>query len=179
MIILSIDPGTIHLGITIFKLDKDLNIENLKTIELLLKEDNKNITMPNLSYRVHKFSKEFRELLKEYHPNTVAFETPFINFRRPASVIPLAMIMGLITTIALDYDPYIYIHKISPSEVKNAIGAKGNSDKDGVLKAIKKNKEISKHINLDNISDHEVDSIAVGYGFLKIFRKTPSIFITG
>jgi Holliday junction resolvasome RuvABC endonuclease subunit len=68
---------------------------------------------------------------------------------------------------------------VEPSRVKQAVGAKGNANKDGVKEAVRKNKEIIEalDVSIELLTPDAVDSIAVGYHLFCTFRdnKIPLI----
>lgn len=165
--VIGIDPGSSTTGIAVVDIDKDFNIVSINT-ECLDASKEKTVFKRNhnLEYRLSYMSDKL-DIILGADVVAISIEMPFINPRRMGSVIPLARLLGIIMNISLKYSPYRLIHKISPSEVKNAIGAKGNADKDAVLDAILSYKEVSDVIDCNSITEHEVDAIAVAIGLIK------------
>jgi len=169
--LLGIDPGTSTLGLSIFHLNSDLEIERIDT-ECINTAREKTVFRENanLEYRIAVIGKEIERVLVTHNPVGMAIEMPFINPRRIGSVIPLARLLGVLMDRSIQTNPYRMIYKKSPSEVKNAVGAKGGADKDAVLLAVQQIDEIDRLIELDKLTDHEIDAIAINYGFLKSLR---------
>ena len=169
--LLGIDPGTSTLGLAIFHLNTELEIVKIETRCInTTKEKTKFRENANLEYRIAVIGHEIEAALTTYRPVGMAIEMPFINPRRIGSVIPLARLLGVLMDRSIQSNPYRMIYKKSPSEVKNAVGARGGADKDAVLAAVQNIKEISDLIKLEDLTDHEVDAIAINYGFLKSLR---------
>ena len=165
--IIGIDPGSTTAGIATLEINKNFDIISIKTecidaakVKTTFSRNN------NLEYRLKYMSDRLNILLSGDDIEAISIEMPFANPRRMGAVIPLARLLGIIMNISLSYSPYRLIHKISPSEVKNSVGAKGNADKDGVLEAILKIDEITNHIDLNMITEHEVDAIGVAKSLL-------------
>jgi len=169
--LMGIDPGTSTLGVAILELDNQFNITSIIT-RCIDASKQKTIFRENanLEYRISVIGNEIEHDLNKYNPIGMAIELPFINPRRISSIIPLARLLGVLMDKSINNNPHRMIYKKSPSEVKNAVGAKGGADKDAVLEAILKIDEISDKIDLESMTDHEVDAIAVTYGFLKSLR---------
>ena len=174
--IIGIDPASTHIGVAIFYLDPiTLKIYDIETIHL-------NVTRPvientyneGILYRLKELREEIGNILEIYKPFLVSIESPYINrMTSPSAVIPLARALETIKESIIDYDPNLTIIGVTPSEGKNAIGAKGGAKKDGVLEAMKKHSVINKlFTGMDTVTDHEIDAIAIGYyGYLKLIEN--------
>ena len=171
--IIGCDPGTTYTGVAILELRlPDLEIVSIKTHLI----DMYGITNPlmlntDLQSRLNYLYGKFNMLLNYVNPFSVSIESPFINRFRPQAVVPLSQSLMALELAAMHHNPYLMITKYPPSTIKNAVGAKGGADKIGVLDALWKVEEVSKLINLNNITEHEVDGIAIAYTNLRLLRN--------
>lgn len=169
----SIDGGTSTVGLTYFKVEDGQMV--ILTTHLLdvrrddLKYEYIKIRNGELACRLVRLKDLFEGWLDQlpHPPKLVFYESHFMNPRRPTSVIPLVKFMALVENCLMDRG--IQMETIAPQEMKRFVGVKGKlskADKDAVKKAIKQlmvNQEIS-IVPLDHISEHEIDSIGIGYG---------------
>jgi Holliday junction resolvasome RuvABC endonuclease subunit len=75
------------------------------------------------------------------------------------------------SSVIMQYDMDISIIDYPPSIIKKAVGANPLGNKSPVFNALSKNKEISNIVNLDLLTEHCVDSIAIAYTMLIEIRK--------
>ena len=73
----------------------------------------------------------------------------------------------------MSHNRFIKIYKYPPKLIKYHIGAKGNADKDMMLAKVATIPEITKFINPYTVSEHEIDSLAIGYITIDFIRKDP------
>jgi Holliday junction resolvasome RuvABC endonuclease subunit len=175
--ILGIDPSTNHVGICVMDINsvgfKIFNIETT-TIELGNVET-VNMFNPNQYYRLNILTNILTELIQFYKPNIVAYENPFIDRFRMSSAIPLGQSIECIEKATFDYNPNMVIARYSPHSVKKAVGTKKNKTKQPVLDAMNLVNEITKCLNPNIITEHEVDATAIAYATLHDIRKNPMI----
>lgn len=176
--IVGTDPGTNTTGVATFTLDNNLNIIAIESFTLdssrCVHERGTNL---HLDYKTVAISNRLERHLLAVNPVAVSVESPFIFMKRPTSIIPLARVMDTIVSTVLRLSPHTYVKRVPPSSVKNAIGAKGNADKDMMYYTLKNHPELSNYFNIDNISEHEIDSIAVCYALLLEMRSNDTVMI--
>lgn len=171
--IMGIDPGSRNLGIAIFYINSyTLDIEEIIPIPISLNKyfiysSNKS----SLTNRLHYLRQEFKEILEAYNPVAISIESGFINPRMPGAVIPLASAITIMSSVIMQYDMDISIIDYPPSIIKKAVGANPLGNKSPVFNALSKNKEISNIVNLDLLTEHCVDSIAIAYTMLLEIRR--------
>lgn len=159
--IIGIDPGTINLGVSIIKLEHSTNnILDINTYNIRVKGK------VSLGNRILNISDTLYNIFLEYKPSRVAIETPFVSMRRINAAIPLARLYQqlLNSTIEASRKGNFELVQvdISPVEAKMAYGGNLRTDKDTMLKLLKGYKDVVKHLdNVDSLSEHEVDAIAV------------------
>lgn len=177
--ILSVDPGTQNLGLTAsiadFKnrefevitsqtidIDRLVNINNAHLVEVY----NKYSVMMDVVYSL------IYEAVKQYNPDWVICESPYMNSRFPLPYALLTLCTQTINKAVKDYSTSIGFSLVDPASVKKEIGAKGNSgDKTAVKTAILTHPAIVSNIDLSLLDEHSCDSIAIGYyGFSQYLK---------
>lgn len=173
---ISIDPGS-NLGVSIYTLNAiDHSIVNITTHTLpvntyLDKDDNVNkLLNKSLLIQQHCLS-----LAKIYNPIFICVESAFANMRFPKAVIQLSQIINTIEMTFYTYNPMVKIFRYPPKYVKLCVGATGNADKDAMLLTVSEIKEISTHVDTSFISEHEIDSLAIGYTGILTVRTYPHL----
>lgn len=178
MFILGIDPGSNHAGLAAIEIDDTCQIKSITTHHIDVSKDNaSNLYTAPIVARLHRLEVMVEHFIDRYQPFCVASEHPFINVRRPGSVIPIARALSLIENTVYKYDKHILQFPMRPGEVKKAVNAKNFKGKEPMLDAVSAIQEITEHIDVSEITDHEVDAIALAYGFLNHLREHPEILI--
>lgn len=175
--IMGIDPGSRNLGIAIFYIDI-YTLDILEIIPIPISLNKYNIYANNrngLTSRLFYLRQEFTDILMAYSPVAISIESGFINPRMPGAVIPLASAITIMSSVIMQYDFETSIIDYPPSIIKKAVGADPHGNKSPVFNALSKNKEISNIINLDLLTEHCVDSIAIAYTMLIEIRKEGTI----
>ena len=110
-------------------------------------------------------AKVLGDLLVHYDIDAVVFEAAYHS----VSLIAYESLLfygRVIRRISSDYDWDLLIESKSPSTVKKVNGVNGkSSDKNLVTEAVRANSNIiiPDSINLDNLTEHAVDAIAIAY----------------
>lgn len=177
--IIGIDPGSNTLGAAIITATDSGTITAIESFLFNIhhiQEDRKN---NKLIRKLHYIRSMIIDLLEEYAPVVaVSLESPFIYNSRPAAVIPLSSIKGVIEETCITFNPEILLRTITPSEVKTSIGVHGNSgNKEDILNALVAIPEISSKIDLTLLTDHEWDAITIAYDTLNLYRTNPYKFL--
>jgi len=168
--ILSIDPGSSHVGFAVLDLTNTNRI-TLKHVEtfnpnkhLLDVKDVIEQHGPRFA-RILKINQFFYELMELYKPDIIVCEAPFYNRLRPGAFKALVEVISSLQHTVYDYDPSVMFHTTDPSTVKKSVGVKGTSgDKEAIRSAISHlNIFYGDTIALEVLDEHSVDAIAVGY----------------
>ena len=148
--ILSIDPGLINIGYTIYDLD---NASIVKSSELTIKEK-------ALIDRLAISCNFFMELFNSYQFNVFLYEQPTLK-NCGSSGQHINFNLG--TIISLAAINQCTIKSFSPKEIKKLVAGNGNADKKDVALSV------SNYFNVENdfTSNHASDSLAVLMSYLK------------
>jgi Holliday junction resolvasome RuvABC endonuclease subunit len=178
--IFSIDPGTTMLGVAVITIDINtcqiiqsnamtLNGDRLSR-ELYWLKDN----MGDRFSRIYAIENQLVDLLNYYQPLIVASESPFINQRFPAAGIALTEVICAIRSALYRHDIWKTLKIVSPSEVKNAAGAKGNCDKQTMLAKIISLADALRYngaVPIQSLDEHSIDALSVGFYEFKQLEK--------
>lgn len=173
--LLSIDPGTVDVGIAISELTTGVGMKVLTTTNLAMK------TLLT-EERIREVSRKFaiREIIREcilahlieWQPTAVISEVPYLN-ESLNSFLSLYE-CNLATREAVQkYSSSVRFIGVDPSSAKKALGIPGNSgDKELVYARVTS----APHIDLSDVipkqmSQHEVDAILIGNYYYQHFEK--------
>lgn len=186
--ILSIDPGTLTMGICVLQLDLHTLKFSFATTETLRldKEVKRNARLENISdhlgnttARLLAIEEILPRILTKYNIRDIVAEDAYsaINVSTYATLIEcqVAIRKGL-----LKVSPELVLNLVKPSAAKKNVGVKGNSsDKSEVRAAVKERllPYLDESINIDTISEHECDAIIIGYFYLKVLIETGAVVI--
>jgi len=157
--ILGIDPGLGNTGVCVMCID----LTTMKIVDIHTNV----IVLDNLEERNDRTIKLYNyivDIMARYNIMSVTCESSYIHMTRPGAVIPVSIAIDTVCRAVYSYK--VPFTLIPPSNVKQGIGAKGNAKKDEMLEATKKNTDITRLYSsemLKNITDHEIDAIAVCY----------------
>lgn len=171
--IFGIDPGSRNIGVSIFFINPhDLSIARVIPVQICLdKYNNYNFQNSLLHIRLLSLAKEINRLLKAFNPVAIGIESCFINPGRLGAVIPLASALSVISTSIILHDSNIKLIEYTPSIIKKTIGADPHANKDPIMEALERIEEINDIINLDLLTEHTIDGIAIGCTLLKEIRE--------
>lgn len=166
--LLSIDPGTDTLGVSVFDVDLRQKRKVLVTaftytaskhIDGLL--DNSQWEMIDEKYlRLQRHYGHMLDILNYYQPHLIYHENAFMG-KFPKAYEGLVQCLSEIKRAAKDYNPYIPVTGLAPMEAKSYIGG---ISKDQVLNSVKRIKDLENLYPIINtLDEHAVDSIAIGY----------------
>jgi crossover junction endodeoxyribonuclease RuvC len=144
-ILLSCDIGYRNLGFSVIEAEK----ENLK----LLYAENFVTTGKTISENLSEIATHFKQLVKQYKPNTYIFEDPVM---KGATGAKLNQVIGVLRYLSYKYELAEFCYK--PTEVKKAVTSGGGADKQQVIDAVEKVFPERKFPLRDN---HCADSTAV------------------
>ena len=176
--IMGIDPGSRNVGVSIFNvLPEDDNHDIKFTVNKVLTfsinidiEDDVGIHELILD-RLKKLSNIIKTVYRLYNPTVVAMESAFINTSRMGAVIPLAQAIYAIQSTIYSIDRSSKVITLPPGLIKKIFGSK-QVGKDAVLVALKSHKLLMEKITKKNMTDHEIDAIAIAYSILEYIKTT-------
>lgn len=166
--IIGIDPGTQHLGLAIGSVDsysyqiRNIEVCTYKAVQLPTYDKHLSYVHGDLTARV----KAYRDFL--YHefcrvqPTLIASESPFFYRTHPGAYGPLVETLAAIREAVWLYDNTLPLYTVPPSNVKQAIGAKGNAKKEDMIDALERFSlfGMSKE-RISQLDEHGIDACAV------------------
>lgn len=182
--IVGIDPGSETLGVCVLY----FNVVTLaiNRISPMTYTGSKLPSDPMLSIlhgdrvsRVKAHEDNLFNIFSQNSPIAVSTESPFYNPRMPGAYGALVEVICGIRNAVIRYSDVKPLYKVDPSSVKQAIGAKGNADKDGVRGYISKIPEIIDRLDrpLSSLDEHSIDATAVAYHQLLSYRNSTLSYI--
>ena len=177
--IMGIDPGTETLGISIISFCVDtfniVNNESYTYYGSKLPTDEWIFNIHGARFqRIEAHRNNILKLLHQHTPLIIACESPFINSKFPQAGMALVEVMAMVRYAVYQYDNFKPLYQISPSEVKNAIGATGGGNKEMVKERIMRIKELSDTAikTLQSLDEHSLDSLGVAYGIFILLKES-------
>jgi Holliday junction resolvasome RuvABC endonuclease subunit len=177
--VMGIDPGTTTMGIAGITFDC-----NTFEIYSCFANTYNSEKLPGFSYlsdfhsdrllKLYRHKQNVFEALCRVKPVSLVIESPFINIRMPAAFGALTEVVLCIRQAAIEYDYWLPIYTVEPSNVKKAIGVSGGADKNNVRLGLQKNVELLNAFggSIDHLDEHSVDAVCVAYSqFLKYQGK--------
>jgi len=175
MRVIGIDPGTVYVGVAIIDIDDETG--QVCEVESFLVEVNReyadNPSLSGLDNRLYILSKAIKKVFKNYAPDTVAMEGTFIHSDKASSVIPLSKALQTIEVAALEYNQFMPIATYPPSIVKKEFSVNGGGDKNSMRDAMGANKVLLQFCTPTEMSEHEIDAVAVAMCHINHLKKNP------
>lgn len=169
--ILSIDPGN-NIGLSILTIDiNTLEILDIISITYVLSDYIDDESIFKLTDKCLMLNNILLSNLNYFNPLVVVYEEAFMNSRFPKSIIQLSQYINTINLTVKNFNSWIKIFSYPPKYIKKFIGAGGSAEKDDMKKALLQIPEIFTKINLNTLTEHSIDSIAIGYIVLKEIRQ--------
>ena len=165
--VLSIDPGSSNMGYTFSMVSYEhktftviesgtINIEKVCGLKTMFET-------PKLQLISAHLGSVITQLLENYQPDVVICEAPYMG-RFPHAYAVLVMCTQVIQYTVGAYDFTILFTMVEPSTVKKRVGVRGTSgDKDAIKSALLTIKTITLPANYNDLDEHAIDSIAIGY----------------
>ena len=179
MVILSIDPGTNYTGVTFWTLsDNTLDIVDIKSFTIDLTIIDYMTERYKIIQRINVLIETLEQWMDVYKPYYLVIEAGFINMLRPAAYGPIANTIFAIENLFIDKTKSYNIVEYPPKYVKQYVSV-GTADKNDIKSAISTITDITKYININTLSEHAIDSLAIGYTFIDTIRKYPEILLKG
>lgn len=180
IVVLGIDPGINHTGWSILHYSNTNDISSIVTFGTIEAND--------IAKKFHKedfkqFSKvisleiyraELKSLMEKYNPQFVACEDAFYNPRMPNAFLSLKLCIHTIQQLLFqEYRKPLYL--IAPKLIKQVISDDGTASKTAVQDAITNRADLivkdTKNNPVAKMVEHEADSIAIAYSFVKLFLR--------
>ncbi len=147
MRILGVDPGTINMGVGVIEVIDDRLIHLYSST---LKSPNKY----DLPKRLCLLLDELRKTVKEWQPDNIAIEHPFVG-KNVKSALAIGQSQALAMIVAAQND--IELSLYSPAEIKKSVTDYGGSSKDQVRSMVNAILDLNDHC----MSTDSSDSLAV------------------
>ena len=174
--ILGIDPGINHTGWSVGSFDSvsdKLSVSMFDEIQahnLAKKELKKDFREYGSLVSLTLYEREFEALLDHYDPDYVASEDAFYNPRTPNAYLSLKLCIHTIQRVLYRRSKRLYL--IAPTVAKQAVWGKGTANKLAIQESIQTLPDITirstKLRPIDEMEEHEADSIAIMYAFTKV-----------
>lgn len=174
--IVGIDPGTTNTGVAVMVIDNSLQVLSIKPYLLSIAPYNiYNMNYENYTERLFNISARVSNLLHAVRPEHIAVETPFYNSLRPAAYGPLSELLYALKCCITNYDASVTSMLYTPSQIKTTVKSNAIGSKEDMLVTMLSIPEVVSKLNVDlnNITDHEVDAIAIAYTHLTVLRECP------
>jgi len=183
--IMGIDPGSHHIGISIFTINDKLVVIEMDSINMEIGNisNNRHLCNSDIIMRSNNFQKYIHDIVYHSNPLIIAIESSFSNHDRPTAVIALSKILGVLHNTIYSINPNIKIMEIPPLTAKKAINMDRPltktdiKDKTKVREWLCTNPELKDLVKDLVLSEHEVDAIAVTYSMLVKLRENPAILV--
>lgn len=176
-VIVGIDPGISHMGLSAMSVTPDLS----KVTSIYAKTihgDDADLDIPSSSFIDDRFCKilhhdrSLTRWIKMYKPSYVIYERPFIHGSRPTAYGALVESICCIKNAVYKCSPFIDIHEYTPLTIKKSVSAHNFKGKEFMTEALVNIPEIYNLIRnqMSNLDEHSIDSIAIAYTHLKNLR---------
>lgn len=178
--LLCIDPGSHKTGVSLFEVD--LLTSNIVSIKTWTINVDKLVEIPGFPSdfvgekfsRFYRLREEFKRILRENEVDCVCYEGPFMNVKQPNAYGPLVSVMTLVMDAAFEHNLGMPFFTVQPQQTKKAVGVAGKKGKEVMLAALKKFDNVvellrKENIELDDLDDNAIDSVAVGLAALKLY----------
>lgn len=178
-VMMASDPSSNFVGFAFLIVDsRTMKLDFVYTSLIDLKYlDVGNDTHPAVDSRIRALRKRIIPLLQTFKPKVFAYERAFNNVRTPGAFEPLVASTTVMKQACLDFNPTMNITAYSPGQVKNALGQKGNCKKEVMKEACRTDMRINQFVDVNLISEHEIDAIAVGLCCLDSYRDVKVLLL--
>lgn len=176
--VVGLDPGTENLGFSV--LDLSLSTGKIAVIHSETLTPQKQLSEYRNEERIHgartarlmALEDSLFSRFEHFQPHAICTESPFLG-RFPQAFAALTECVSFVRRAVCRFDRYLPLEMVDPPTAKKAVGmtVKRGITKDDVKEAIKKLDIIlPEDMSLDELDEHQIDSIAVAYYQVLIFR---------
>jgi len=134
MIIIGIDPGSVIVGFSILRKNKDRSLEVIDFGCIITDK------FATTGERLKKIHSEIEKLIEKHKPNMMSIENLFF-FKNLKTVMPVSQTKGVILLAAAEKK--LPVCEFTPLQMKMAIAGYGRAEKKQVQEMIKKTVDIS------------------------------------
>lgn len=134
---------------------------------------------PPRATRMDEIKIRLHQALTHYHPLQVACEMPFYNPRNPNAFGVLVEVVKVVEETVRAWSGWHPLYRIEATAAKKSINPSNESErlrlrqikdsKDRIKETVRIYPELS-FLNLDTMSEHEIDAVVVGYCQLQRLR---------
>jgi Holliday junction resolvasome RuvABC endonuclease subunit len=171
----SVDPGLNRTGVSVYEIDMmSKKVVGITAFTLVNEHLENTIEFeedyhPERVFKLYRLKNAFSNVIRTYNPVVVACESPFYSSFRPSAYASLVEVISHLHDCVITHNHNTLFRTIEPMVVKKTIGAAMSSDKGSVKEAILRNPLILPvlKVSLDSLDEHAIDSIAIGYTFIK------------
>lgn len=167
--ILSLDPGSSHLGASILLdyLDgTDVIIDESFTVHL--KDSHPHYTEfgdlhGNRVVRLMQLYDVVLDLLRTHRPHAIIVESNYLG-KFATAFAALIECVAMVRSAVYAHDPFMPLYQVDPSTAKINAGMERikGTDKEDVRRAMKKRKGIKWNVDPDSLDEHSIDACAIG-----------------
>ena len=169
MTILSIDPGINNCGISLLEVEEKFIVKDTFLVKNARKftDEEKVIEAKfgNRAVKVNAIINKIQELLQSNTIDSIIIEAPFYNALTPMAYGSLLeVIFAIKYTVILPNN--LFLKLVEPLLVKKLFAKQSLASKEVIKQFLIKKKdsgEIAIDKVIDELSEHEIDSIAIGY----------------
>lgn len=168
--ILSIDPGINNAGLSVINFDNEFKVIETHLVKNARKftDEEKVIESKfgNRSVKVIAILNKIKQLLSTYKDiNAIIIEAPFYNALTPMAYGSLLeVIFAIKYTIIIEQE--LGFKLIEPLLVKKLFANQSQASKEAMKQFLikkKENRDVIIDKNIEELSEHEIDSVAIGY----------------
>lgn len=174
--ILGIDPGLTNTGYSVLVYDTKKDATNviahgmITAISIAKREMRTDVKQYGNIISLMVYEKEIAALLETYKPDFIASEDAFYNPRTPQAYLSLKLCINAIQRVLYNQvKKNLYL--IAPTVAKQTVWGRGTANKEAVQESILRLPDLhikkSKPKAITNLTEHEADSIAIAYTFIK------------
>jgi len=176
--VVGLDPGTENLGFSVLDLSLStggiavVHSETLTPQKLLSDYRNEERIHGARTARLMALEDSLFSRFEQFQPHAICTESPFLG-RFPQAFAALTECVSFVRRAVCRFDRYLPLEMVDPPTAKKAVGmtVKRGITKDDVKEAIKKlDLPLPEGVTLDALDEHQIDSIAVAYYQVLIFR---------
>lgn len=174
-----IDPGTENLGFSVLDLYLTsgkiivAHSETIATQKMLADYRNEENVHGGRTAKLMALEDRLFLMFEHFQPHAVCAESPFLS-RFPQAFAALTECVSYVRRAVHRYDRYMPMGLVDPPTAKKAVGVtvKRGITKDDVTVAVEKLKlEYAPGIDLSELDEHQVDSIAIAYHQALVYKN--------
>lgn len=178
--LVAIDPGVDNMGVSLFEDHMDgRNVYLLNDCYTFSPKVNasgyRGITdfHDGRISRLFQIADHLRNLLHTYQPHGFIIEGNYYG-RFADAFAALTECVLIARTVLFEYDPFMPLSVVDPTTAKKSVGMQRikGTNKDDVKDALKLIKDITWLVDIDSLDQHSIDSVAIGYHYLKHIKDT-------